>query len=415
MTAPQRLLFLCHTLPYPPDGGVWIRSYHLLRLLAESFDVTALCFHRSGDAGRCHDPSSAVTALRQLADVRALPVPQASSRLRLLWDHLRSVLTGRVFTVYKHESPSFRDRLSRSLESGAFDLVHLDSLDLSAYLPLLRQATVVCGHHNVESQLLRKRAGEERGAVRRWYVRHQARLQEEEERRWCGRVAMNVLVSEADRELLRRVVPGARAEVVPNGVDTSFFTTAAQQSTVEGLVFVGGSGWFPNRQGMEFFGREILPRIRGRVDGVPVKWVGRTSEEERVRHASLYGVELTGYVEDIRPYVRRAACYIVPLRVGGGTRLKILDAWAMGKAVVSTSIGCEGLAAVDGENVIIRDTAEGFAEAVIEVLRDPDLRRRLGSNARATVEREYSWEVIGAHLRRLYVGLLDETPGRESR
>src|SRR4029077_7101234 len=115
-----------------------------------------------------------------------------------------------------------------------------------------------------------------------------------------------------------------------------------------------------------------------------------------------FGVELTGYVDDTRPYLERAACFIVPLRVGGGTRLKILNAWAMGKAIVSTSIGCEGLAAVDGQNILIRDTAEGFAEAIDSVLSDEGVRRRLGAAGRRTVEQTYSWDIIGREMGGLY-------------
>jgi glycosyltransferase involved in cell wall biosynthesis len=136
-----------------------------------------------------------------------------------------------------------------------------------------------------------------------------------------------------------------------------------------------------------------------------VTWVGRAATAELRRFADDPALRLTGYVEDVRPYVHRAKCFIVPLRVGGGTRLKILDAWAMGAAVVSTSVGCEGLAAVDGENILIADTVDEFAAAMARVLRDDRLRASIGSNARRTAVERYSWDVLGVAMRELYMTL----------
>ena len=173
------------------------------------------------------------------------------------------------------------------------------------------------------------------------------------------------------------------------------------------MVFVGEIGWFPNHDALRFFCEEILPRVRAAGQRAPVRWVGRAPDEARREYRARYGVELTGYVPDIRPLVHDAACYVVPLRVGGGTRLKILVAWAMGKAVVSTSIGCEGLAAEDGRNILIRDDPDSFAQATCAVLQDGDLRQRLGAEGRRTVERHYDWERIGESLLGSYTSLLE--------
>lgn len=392
-----RLLFLCQTLPYPPDGGVSIRTYNVLRILARTFDVTALCFYRKAVA---RDVGASVDALGELAEVEVFPIPQEHRPLRFAWDHLRSVARRRVYTAYAYESRAFRSRLAEILDAGGIDLVHVDSLDLSGYLPLLRGLPVVCVHHNVESALLRRRARVERSPLRRGYLRHQAGLMEREEQRWCGRVSLNVTVSADDRDTLRRIAPDGHYLVVPNGVDVDRFRPG--EGSGGGIVFVGGTTWFPNRDALSYFAAEILPLLRERGEDAPVRWVGRASERERSAYGEA-GVELTGYVDDIRPYVQGAGCFVVPLRVGGGTRLKILDAWAMGKAVVSTAVGCEGLDTRDGENILVRDTAEGFAEAVRSVLHDGALRRRLGESARATAEQVYSWERIGVDMTREYL------------
>ncbi len=404
MNTRPRLLFLGHTLPYPPDSGVAIRSFHLLRLLARAFDVTALCFsRRKGGAVPQHDLPQRLAALREVADVEAFPVPQEHSVWRLTWDHVRSVSLNRAHTVFTFDSPTVADRIRDLLRTRRFDLIHVDSIQLSRYLPLLRGGPVVCGHHNVESLLLERRALAEPTLWRRAYLRHQARLMAREERRCCAGCDLNVVVSDADRVTLQRSVPGATCAVVPNGVDIETFRPNPGRD--EGIVFVGESTWFPNRDGWQYFCHEILPGIRAAAGITPVRWVGRAPDALRRHYRDRYAVELTGYVADVRPYVRDAACYVVPLRVGGGTRLKILDAWAMGKAVVSTSVGCEGLAAEDGRNILIRDDPASFAQAVCAVLRDAPLRLRLGVEGRRTVERRYSWERIGESLLSVYSSL----------
>jgi glycosyltransferase involved in cell wall biosynthesis len=405
MNSRPQLLFLCQTLPYPPDGGVWIRTYHVLRLLACAFDITALCFERSAMSGV--RPASGVAdgheALDRLGAVEVFPIPQRHSRVRYLWDHLRSAARRRVYTAYLYDSRAYHRRLSELVRSRAFDLVHADSLDLARYFPVCRDIPLLCVHHNVESALLHRRAAVERHPFRSAYLRYQARLTEKEERDWCERVALNIAVSELDRASLTRIAPRSRIALVPNGVDIDEFRPDGTAET--GLAFVGGANWFPNVDALDFFCGQILPHLRTAGTNVPIRWVGSASTEQRHSYRERYGVEITGYVEDVRPHMREAACHIVPLRVGGGTRLKVLNAWAMGKAVVSTSIGCEGLAAVDGENILIRDDPKDFADAVLAVLAQNELRRRLGRRGRATVERLYGWDVIGREMIETYLRL----------
>jgi glycosyltransferase involved in cell wall biosynthesis len=411
-TTRPRLLFLCQALPYPPDGGVSLRTYHVLRLLAREFEIDALCFYRRSSRADRETVEAGVEGLREFAHVEAFPIPQELHPKRLLWDHARSLVSGRAYTMYAYNSTAFRTRLRELLATRTYALAHVDSLDLATYLPMLQKLPTVCVHHNVESLLLQRRARGERSIWRRAYLALQAKLVARVERAWCARVALNVVVSEADGRQLARMVPGVRLAVVPNGVDVTEFRP--EPGREDGLVFVGGSGWFPNRDALDYFCREILPHIR-RLCGerVAVRWVGRSGDDDIRHYRARYGVELTGYVSDVRPFVRDAACYVVPLRVGGGTRLKILCAWAMGKAVVSTSIGSEGLAAADGVNIVTRDDPKMFAEAVQAVLAERTLRVRLGQGARDTAERCYSWEVIGATMLRDYQSLFDGAEPRE--
>jgi glycosyltransferase involved in cell wall biosynthesis len=406
MTRRPRLLFLCQTLPYPPDGGVWLRTYHILRLLAGTFDVTALCFERAASPDDSHHESTTSrSALRTLGDVEVFDIPLKHSRIRFAWDHARSTIHRRVYTEYVYESRAFRQRLEHLVRTIRFDIVHIDSLvDLGRYLPVLGGLPVVGVHHDVGSDLLRRRAAVEPSRWRRAYLRFQAVLMTRAEREWCERIALNVAVSGQDRFRLARIAPAARIAVVPNGVDLDEFH-ADDGSTGKGVAYVGGATPFPNADALDFFCLEILPHLRALKPHLAVRWIGRASADQQQHYRVQHGVELTGYVGDVRPVMGEAAVHIVPIRVAGGTRLKILNAWAMGKAVVSTSIGCEGLAAVDGGNILIRDDPESFARAVDMTLDNETLRRHLGRQGRATVERLYGWDAIGRRMIDVYLQL----------
>jgi glycosyltransferase involved in cell wall biosynthesis len=214
---------------------------------------------------------------------------------------------------------------------------------------------------------------------------------------------LNVAVSERDAAVLKQIAPAARLAIVPNGVDVEEFRPD-DEGTGSGIAFAGGAIAFPNPDALDFFCTGILPHLRAAGD-IPTRWIGRATPHQQRFYGERYGVELTGYVDDVRPLMQAAACHVVPLRAGGGTRLKILNSWAMGKPVVSTSIGCEGLEAADGVNILIRDEPKAFAEAILQVLADRDLRRRLGSAGRATVERVYSWDVIGRGMTETYLDI----------
>jgi len=400
MTTKPELLFLSHRLPIPPHNGAAIRTFNTIRVLSEAYDVTALCFDRTDKILARLSLDARVDALRPYARVQVFPIPQQHSRLRLISDHVRSVVTGQAYTLYSYQSAEYLAAVKRAMAEHRFALVHVDTLDLAGFLPLLDGAPVACTHHNVESQLLARRSLNE-PLFRRKYLQWQAVKLEELERHWLPRVAVNIAVSADDASTLKTLAPGARLEVAPNGVDVDYFTPSCGAEQ-EGLVFVGGTNWFPNRDALEWFHADILPELRALGEQGPVTWVGRCTDDDRKRFGGPAGVTLTGYVPDIRPYVNRAACFIAPLRVGGGTRLKILDAWASGKAVVSTARGCEGLETVDGKNILIAEDPRSFAHAIRRVIEDPGLRESLGRAARETVERRYSWGSIGRDLCRVY-------------
>lgn len=404
-----RLLFLAQCLPYPPHSGVTKRTYHVLEELRRDYDITLLAFSR-----RAHQPDSrarlgATTTLRaMLADVgEPVRIRAERSGLDKAWVHLRSLLRGRAYTYYDYGDPLFERQLRARVASGVYELAHIDSLDLFRWVDSLPHVPIACTHHNMESRLLRRTARHARSRLASRYLDYQAGLLEGVEREWCPRFDLNVVTSSVDAASLRNIAPGSRTLVVPNGVDVDSLAPDPRVPLVSGrVVFIGGAVSFPNRDGVEFFLRDIWPAIRERSDAATFHVLGRADDAHKQEFEREPGVACLGYVDDMRPHLAEAECSVVPLRVGGGTRLKILDAWAMGKAVVSTSLGCEGLEVRDGENILIRDDPLEFAEAVSRVLGEPALRDRLGEAARETVVELYSWDVIGRTLRGAYADLL---------
>lgn len=406
-SARPRLLFLGQTLPFPPDGGVHIRMYHVLRLLSRAFDITALCFYRRSERQGDHSVRAAIEGLAPFARVEAFPIPQEFSRPRLVWDHLRSTVRRRAYTWFTYDSGSLLGRIGELRSGQRFDIAQIDSLDLAACLPHLEGIPVVCVHHNVESALLRRRAAIDAHPLRSAYLGFQAALLERLEQEWCDRVALNVCVSREDVGVLQRLAPTAKYAVIPNGADVERFRPGPPP-TAPLVLGVGGLNWGPNREGLDHFCASILPHLRRLRPAAQVMWVGRASDDDRREYRERHGVELTGYVDDVRPWLARAACVVVPLRSGGGTRLKILDAWAMAKAIVSTSVGAEGLAAEEGVNIMIRDDPEDFAVAVAKLLDDPTARERVGAGGRRTAESVYAWEALGTGMIERYRELLGE-------
>lgn len=405
-----RLLFLSQCLPYPPHSGVTNRTFNIARQLALGFEVDILAFSRRNHQADEKARGAAVEALRRElgAGVHAIPIPGEVSVLSRAGVHARSVLSRKPYTWYEYMAPGFAAHLEQAIVSRPPALVHMDSLDLARWLPCLTGTPVAVTHHSIESELLRLRARHHSSRYVARYLYHQADLVERVEAEWAPRVAMNVMMSEVDAERLKALAPGARTMVAPNGVDTAAMVPD-QDATVDPhrIVFLGPTYMFPNRDGLEYFFGEIWDQIRAKVPDATISLIGKNGPADHQRYAAIPGVTPMGYVPDIRPGFARAACSIVPLRVGGGTRLKILDAWALGKAVVSTSVGCEGLDARNGQNILIADEPVTFADAVIAVLQDASLRRQLEQDARRTVVQRYSWERIGSDLRSAYSGLLE--------
>jgi glycosyltransferase involved in cell wall biosynthesis len=280
------------------------------------------------------------------------------------------------------------------------DLCVADFLVAMPNVPGGASAPVMLFEHNVEYMIWKRLHDVEKRPWRRALLAVEWRKMRRYEARACTRAAVTVAVSEADRALLAANAPAADIRAIPTGVDTSFFHPNGAIEAPATLVFTGSMDWYPNEDAVMHFIEAILPEIRQEVPGISLAVVGRDPSSRLRAAGTAAGIRVTGTVEDVRPHVAEAAVYVVPLRVGGGTRLKIFEALAMGKAVVSTRIGAEGLPIVPGQHFLQADEPADFARAVVALLRDPARRRALGLAGRRLMEERYSWTQVAREFER---------------
>jgi len=369
----------------PVDTGGKIRSYNILRGLVKRNDVTLLSYYGGArDTGyekeiAEHIPG-AVTVCTGTPDSSVI-------------DYVRRLANPAPYAVTKFTSPTVQTKVASLLEERRFDVAVCDFLAASLNFPRVLETPTVLFQHNVESSLWQRQARHEPNLAKRAAFKLEAAKMSRYERAAVTRFHHVIAVSDGDRELMSAMTDASRISVVPTGVDLSQFDSAGLEKSSEPLViFVGSMDWEANIDAMDYFCREIWPVVTTKVPGARLRIVGR-NPHARVKRLAGDSIEVTGTVASVIEHYQEAAVNIVPLRVGGGTRLKIYEAMAMGKATVSTSIGAEGLDVNDGRDILIADSSEKFAESVISLLADASTRARIEKAASEQAAR-YDWPVI---------------------
>jgi sugar transferase (PEP-CTERM/EpsH1 system associated) len=386
----MRILWLKSEPLLPLDKGGRLRTWHLLRHLARVHQLTYLSF---GDTAM---DSTSVGDMSHVAErvitIKRRERPKGSIGFYVdVGAHLASPLP---YAVGTYRSTAFRETIAHLLEQQPFHLVVCDFLAPAVNVPPALPCASVLFTHNVESEIWRRHAETHSGRITHGLYDTQYRRMLAYEDCALQRFDGILTVSDADRETFTRLYPDARVKpmwVIPTGVDTDYFAPVAASAAADPrLVFTGSMDWLPNEDAMRFFCQDVLPLIRAQEPRTRLSIVGR-APTPAVRALADEHIEVTGTVADVRPYMRKASVYVVPLRIGGGTRLKIFEAMAMGQAVVSTTIGAEGLPVVDGEHLLIADEPRALAAAVVSLLRDPRRRQSLAEAARTFVVDHYGW------------------------
>jgi glycosyltransferase involved in cell wall biosynthesis len=405
-----KILVLSPYPPYPPHGGGTMRIYQLIRGLARNHDLTCLSF--VPDLAAEH----ALAPLQRICRVVTVHGPIRRSLPRRAWTTIASPLPDMAL---RNALPAYADALRALLATETFDVIQAESIEMAGYLPTFKRSNVrtfnVLDQFNAE-YLLQKRAFlTDVRQPRRWHAAAYSLAQWLKLARYEARVMRDcdavLAVADEDRATLGGLAPAARIGVVPNGVDCEHFSRAALERERTGrlafagpaIVFSGTLDFRPNVDALVWFARSVLPLLRARRPDLHLLAVGRRPAPALQALAQSGLLTLTGEVADARPYIAGAAVYIVPMRMGGGVRLKLLEALSLEAPVVSTSMGAEGVAGLrDGEHCLLADDPAAFAEQVVRLLDDTALARRLSAAGRALVREHYDWSVIVPRLDAIY-------------
>ncbi len=388
-----RVLVITNRLPYPLDDGWKLRAYHVVRSLAEGADVTLATFHDGDQAALGQFQSS----LPRSVEVVAVPPPRRNSPLRLLL----GLITRTPIYVWNERSPEMTRAIRKLVEERSFDAGVVELAHLYPYLnELPHSATKVIDTHNIDSLVLDRYADNLAWGPKRFYARMTARKLAGNEDRFFRDADLVWVCSQPEADRLGVTSPDANVDVVPNGVDVRGVVPAEPCRTGSRIVFCGHMGYYPNVDAVEFFSEEVMPLVRARVPDAEFWVVGRSPAPAVVAAGERHDwVHVTGRVDRVQPYMEEAAVVVVPLRVGGGTRLKILEGLALAKGLVSTTVGAEGLSVQDGEHLLMADRPRDFAEAVVRLIDDRELAERLGRTGRKQMEDLYDWGSIGSRIR----------------
>ncbi|HYN84180.1 MAG TPA: glycosyltransferase, partial [Pyrinomonadaceae bacterium] len=388
----MRILWLKTELLHPVDKGGRIRTYQMLRHLKREHHVTYLTL----------DDGTADARARSRADEYCHELVTVPHRTRekfsaAFYAELAANLASRLpYALKKYESQPMRREVEARANGGDFDVLVCDFLTPAVNTPARPPCATLLFQHNVEALIWRRHYEVQRNPAKKAYLFDQWRKTRAFERDACRRFDWVVAVSREDREMMRREYGVETVSDVPTGVDTDFFRpSGAERREPHDLVFTGSMDWLPNEDAINFFTERVMPLVKREVPGVTLTVVGRNPSAALVELSKRDpSVRVTGRVEDVRPYMERAAAYVVPIRVGGGTRLKIYEAMAMEKPVVSTTVGAEGLPVADGAEILLADAPEDFAAAVVRVLKDEALSASLGARAAAAVRERFGWPKV---------------------
>jgi glycosyltransferase involved in cell wall biosynthesis len=391
-----QVLILDEEIPFPLNSGKRIRTWNLLRHLCRKHAVTFLCYGTTDNPG--------LPPLQQLG-IRVVLVPDLppSNSLRFYAGAFANIFSLWPYSVSRHHTRKFRRALRRLITTESYDLVHCEWTPYASYMSDVGRLPMLIMAHNIETTVWRRRAQHASNPLERWFMGLQAWKMARFERNCFARAGQVAVVSEDEGRTARQW--GARTvSTVSNGVDTEFLCPTGDAPEPDSLLFLGSLDWQPNRDALLYLLREILPRIQAANPRAKLRVVGRqpaTKLREQVEGMS--GVEWVGEVPEIRPYFDRAAVVLVPLRIGGGSRIKILESMSMGKAVVATRVGAEGLDVVPGVHCLIADTPEDFSRSVVQLLEAPERAAELGRNGRELVLQQYDWARVAKALEQAWI------------
>ena len=412
----MKILWLSHLVPYPPKGGVLQRSYNLIKEVSKYHEVTLLAFIQT-DLLKSMFPSVEAGLLEAKehlgnfcshVEFIAIPCEKTSYGKHLL--AFKSLFTKDPYSINWLKSEKMWTAIQRIKSKEHFDAVHFDTISLAPYVTEFTDIPKVLDHHNIESHMMLRRAAHEENLLKKYYFLQEGKKLLRYEKEICAHFDLQITCSVVDSDRLARIVDTLRIREIPNGVDIDYFYPQPKNAKENHLIFAGRLNWYPNEDAMSYFAREIWPLLRIHAPGVVMNVVGSSPHPDLLELSSKdSNFVVHGFVDDVRDYISSASVYVCPIRDGGGTKLKMLDAFAMGMATVAHPIACEGLHVKDNSNVLLATDPQQFVDKIKLLHEQPEVRMKLGENARNTAINEYAFTTIGYNLSNLFIELTKKT------
>ena len=407
----MKILWVSHLLPYPPKGGVMQRSYNLLYQVSKDNEVDFIALsQKSHHVRKGASVEVGKDVLGEFCDViDVMPIKSDSSIFRKHFNIAAGFVAREPYMVWWLRSKEFRKALAVAIEKTDYDVYYFDTLGLAQYYELVAQknGVKILNHHNIESQLILRRSKKEKNIFKSFYYSVEAAKRQRYEKQMCPLFDHNVAVSELDRKRLEKITGQLSSSVVANGVDIEYFKPSGIEQKRHRIIFIGGLTFYPNIDAIRFILGEVWGLLKEKFPEVEFYIIGRNPPKDILNAAELDpSIVVTGFVEDIRTLIEEATVYVCPITDGGGTRLKILDALAMGKAIVAHPIACEGIDVTDGKDVLFARTPQEYVDCITQLFYDEKLRNRLGENGRELIVYGYSYESIGKSIRHMMTLLL---------
>jgi glycosyltransferase involved in cell wall biosynthesis len=389
---PVKILWVKANKLLPLHSGGDIRSYHIARYLASRHDLRFFSYYDGNS-----DPDYERRLAEDFPGACCVCTGRPESGPARVLDYISRLGDRAPYAVSRFKSAPVQKRLKEWLAPSGFDVAICDFLDAAVNFPVSHEVPVVLFQHNVESEIWRRHAETEKKSAKRKIYAMECRKMLAYEKAAVQRFPHVIAVSEHDRKLMSAWVDPSRITVVPTGVDLRQYQPDFSERDLQPLVmFVGAMDWEPNIDAGEFFCKEVWPAVLARIPQAKFRIVGR-NPDRRVQRFAGDSIEVTGRVPEVIDQLREAAVVIVPLRIGGGTRLKIYEAMAAGKAIVSTSVGAEGLDVHHGRDITLADDPRAFAEAILMLLENADVRKRYEREASELAAR-YDWPAVAARF-----------------
>jgi glycosyltransferase involved in cell wall biosynthesis len=415
----MKVLLLTPQLPYPPHQGTSLRNFHIIRGLAKACEVFLLSFLEPGQTAVSTSSTVVPTQITPLADlcqtIETVPVPQRSTGKRLV----QLLATRRPDMAHRLFSQAFNVRLLQMLQADEFDIVQIEGIELARYLPVIRHGSprskIVFDDHNAETELQRRNFLTDLRQPRRWvaaaYSAEQVRRLRRFERWVCQQADWVTAVSQPDKFHLEKLTKGQTPiTVIPNSLDVQQFSLDEAEAIPSDIVFSGKMDYRPNVDAVLWFVAEVWPIIRRERPSTTFTIVGQKPHARLDRLRDEPGIALTGWVARVEPYLAGAKVFVLPFRVGSGTRLKLIEAMAAGKALVSTAVGAEGFPVEHNRELLLVNDGAGMGTAVLHLLNHPDERQRLGQAAQQFAQK-YDWRVVVPKFLEIYGQLLSQSVG----